>query len=121
MSGQPRFRTGTTFTTLEVTSEPYLVLTFRGYIGAVEVIELSTGSHYELLIGGIKSLAESLEPFRTSNNGMFRGLRFRIKKESEDRFSPYVVAPADNVVSPAVTETTEAKLWHRISGTGMDG
>ena len=39
--------TSTTFTTLEVTSEPYLVLTFRGYIGAVEVIELATGNHYE--------------------------------------------------------------------------
>ena len=117
MSGQPRFRTGTTFTTLEVTSEPYLVLTFRGYTGAVEVLELATGSRYELLIGGIKSLAESLEPLRASNNGMFRGLRFRVKKESEDRFSPYVVASADNVVSPVVTESTEEKLWDRITGT----
>ena len=116
MSGQPRFRTGTTFTTLEVTSEPYLVLTFRGYTGAVEVLELATGSRYELLIGGIKSLAESIEPLRASNNGTFKGLRFRIKKESEDSFSTYVVAPAENVVSPAVTETTEEKLWHRITG-----
>ena len=79
--------------------------------------ELATGNHYELFIGGIKSLAESLEPFRTSNNGMFRGLRFRIKKESEDRFSAYVVESDDNVALPAVTETTEAKLWHRITGT----
>jgi len=117
MSGQPRFRTGTTFTSLEVTSEPYLVLTFRGYTGAVEVLELATGSRYELLIGGIKSLAESLEPLRASNNGIFKGLRFRIKKESDDRFSPYVVAPADNVVSSAVAETTEEKLWGRITGT----
>jgi len=117
MSGQPRFRAGTTFTTLEVTSEPYLVLTFRGYTLAVEVLELVTGSRSELLIGGIKSLAESLEPLRASNNGMFRGLRLRIRKESEDRFSPYVVEPADDVVSPAVTETTEEKLWHRITGT----
>ena len=117
MSGQPRFRTGTTFTSLEVTSEPYLVLTFRGYTGAVEVLELATGSHYELLIGGIKSLAECLEPLRASNNGAFKGLKFRIKKESEDRFSPYVVVPADNVVSPTVTETTEDKLWDRITGT----
>lgn len=116
MSGQPRFRTSTTFTTLEVNSEPYLVLTFRGYIGAVEVIELATGNHYELFIGGVKSLAESLEPFRISNNGVFRGLRFRIKKASEDRFSVYVVEPDDNVASPAVTETTEAKLWNRITG-----
>ena len=76
MSGQPRFRTGTTFTTLEVTSEPYLTLTFRGYTGAFEVLELATGSRYELLIGGIKSLAECLEPLRASNNGAFKGLRF---------------------------------------------
>ena len=117
MSTQPRFRTETTFTTLEVTSEPYLVLTFRGYTGAVEVLELATGSRYELLIGGIKSLAECLEPLRASNNGAFKGLRFMIKKESEDRFSPYVVAPAEGVVSPAVTETTEDKLWDRITGT----
>ena len=117
MSGQPRFRAGTTFTTLDVTSEPYLVLTFRGYIGAVEVCELATGSRYEFLIGGIKSLAESLEPLRASNNGMFRGLRFRIKKESRERFSPYVVVPADDVVSPGIAETAEAKLWDRITGT----
>lgn len=117
MSGQPRFRAGTRFTTLEVTSEPYLVLTFRGYTIAVEVHELATGSRCELLIGGIKSLAESLEPLRASNNGMFSGLRFGIKKENEDRFSPYVVVPAADVVSPAVAETTEEKLWHRITGT----
>ena len=117
MSGQPRFRTRTAFTTLEITSEPYLVLTFRGYTAAVEVLELATGSRYELLIGGIKSLAECLEPLRASNNGTFNGLKFRIKKESEDRFSPYAVVPADNVVSPAATETTEDKLWDRITGT----
>jgi hypothetical protein len=93
------------------------VLTLRGYTAAVEVLELATGSRYELLIGGVKSLAECLEPLRASNNGIFRGLKFRIKKESEDRFSPYLVAPADNGVSPVVTETTEAKLWHRITGT----
>lgn len=116
MSSQPRFRTGTTFATLEVVSEPYLVLTFRGYTGAVEVLELATGSRYELLIGGIKSLAESLEPLRASNNGTFKGLRFKIKKESEDRFSPYIIAPAENVVPPAITETTEEKLWHQITG-----
>jgi len=116
MSGQPRFRTRTTFTTLDVTSEPYLVLTFRGYTGAVEVCELATGSRYELLIGGIKSLAESLEPLRASNNGMFRGLRFKIKKESGERFSPYVVAPAADVVSPGIAETAEVKLWGQITG-----
>jgi hypothetical protein len=117
MSGQPRFRTGTTFTILEVTSEPYLVLTFRGYTGAIEVLELATGSRYELLIGGIKSLAECLEPLRASNNGAFKGLRFSIRKESEDRFSPYVVAPAESIVSPTANETTEDKLWDRITGT----
>lgn len=120
MSTQPRFRAGTTFTTLDVTSEPYLALTFRGYTGAVEVRDLVTGTCYELLIGGIKSLAESLEPLRASNDGAFTGLRFRIKKQSEDRFSPYVVVPADGAVSPTTPEAgkavpTEEKIWNRIT------
>jgi len=115
MSGNQRFRAGTEFATLEVTSEPYLALTFRGYTAAIEVLEVATGIRYEFLIGGIKSLAERLEPLRTSNDGAFKGLRLRIKKESSDPFSPYVVYSGDSAASSGARKTTEDKLWDRVT------
>ena len=73
----PRFRALTTWTTLEVVSEPYIVMTFRGYTAALETLDVETNESYELLIGGIKSLAEGVEAIREANGGLFSGLRIK--------------------------------------------
>ena len=119
-----RFRATTNWTVLELTSEPYIVLTFRGYIPAVRSRELPDGPEYELLIGGIKSLAQGIEPLKTANDGQFKGLRFRIKKETADRSSPYLIdqeradgqSAQHDVSGNAMGKSIslEDRLWHRI-------
>ena len=115
----PRFRALTTWTTLEVVSEPYIVMTFRGYTAALETLDVETNESYELLIGGIKSLAEGIEPIREANGGLFSGLRIKIKKESADRSSLYVVESADSISTGenaiGSTENYDAKLEKRLS------
>ena len=124
----PRLRVRTEWTSLKIISEPYVILTFRGDTAAVEVFEESTNSTYELLIGGIKSLANGVEPFRVANGGLFTGIYIKTNKESTDLTSPYIVGSPDPIPAgtnaEAYTEaetinsedhlTREDKLWQRI-------
>ena len=119
-----RFRATTNWVVLEITSKPYIVLTFRGYVAAVKSRELPTEREYELLISGIKSLAQGIEQLRTANNGRFAGIRFRIKKETDDRSSPYLIEHESADVQSAQHDVSgnaggksishEERLWHRI-------
>lgn len=72
----------------DVTSEPYVVMTFRGYSPVVDV--QSGGSAFVLHISA-KSLSMALEPLVKANGGKFAGLKLRLKKESADKMAPYVV------------------------------
>ena len=124
----PRFLTSTNWTDLEVICEPYIVITFRGYTAAVEVLETETNKRNELFIGGIKSLAEGIEPIRQNNGGLFTGRRFKIKKADAARNSPYVIeivndsaAQRQTLVKTQAEEpelespiSTEDKLWQRL-------
>ena len=75
---------------LLVTSDPYVVLTSRGYQVAIAVFERKRKRSYELLIGS-KSLSQGLAPLVEENNGRFVGLDFWIRKEDGDKFSKYIV------------------------------
>ena len=88
-----RFRATTTWKVLRIESEPYLVMAYRGYGLVVATRELSTDQEYELLITGIKSLADPLEELRKANGNLFTGLQFGIRKESKDRSSQYQLDP----------------------------
>ena len=125
-----RFRAGTTWQALEVTSEPYIILTARGYAAAVTARELTNGTEYEMMISGIESLAQAIEPLKAANSGLFSGLRFRVRKETADLMSPYLVdsqgvegynlqrapCPSEGVI----ITSNEDKLWHRIwKGYGL--
>jgi hypothetical protein len=125
----PVFRASTTWTALEVLSEPYVLLTFRGYTAAIEVLELDTNKRFELLLGGIKSIAEGMEPIRKANGGRFTGMKFRIKKEGFEQTSPYLVEAFEGLSSgdqPRKPEsgeesgapfgsTLEERIWQRIT------
>lgn len=77
---------------LRIMSEPYVVLTFRGYAPVVDVLHLRQKVNYTMYIQA-KTLAEKLEEMRKKNNGRFASLEFLISKASSDRFSAYVVEP----------------------------
>lgn len=75
---------------VRIISEPYVVLTLRGYAPVVDVFELHEKVKYSLYIQA-KSLAEKLEVLRNDNKGLFAGLEFIVSKASTDKFSLYVV------------------------------
>lgn len=120
-----RFKATTTWHVLKIESEPYLIMTYRGYAFAVVSRDLSTNREHELVITNIKSLATPLEELRQSNGGLFKGLRFGIKKESEERSSKYVLDPEKAVTNTIKCDeieeslhtgiSPERKLWQRIS------
>jgi len=104
---------------LAVESEPYLITHYRGYGLAVVVRNLSTNDKYELFIDGIKSLFTQLEPLVEANGGMFTGLRIGIKKESNERSSPYVIdtqiARTEPEIASEEPTSHEEKLLRSIS------
>ena len=104
---------------LSLTVYTYVIKHYRGYGLAVVVRNLSTNSECELYIDGIKSLCRQLDPLVESNGGMFTGLKFGVKKESNERSSPYVIDTQIAETQPEVAAETptshEEKLWRRIS------
>ena len=85
----PALHVGTGWIDVEVIGEPTVKITFRGYAPIMPVRVSQTGLDYILYISS-KSIGEELQPLR-ERNGEFRRLKFRIRKESEDKFAKYLV------------------------------
>ncbi len=81
---------GTDWTPIEIMSEPFISVTFRGYAAATEVRVVATGLQYTLFIGA-KSLTEPIERFRLAQGGKMLGLKLAIKKSDVNRTAPYEV------------------------------
>lgn len=73
---------------IEVLDGPEVVLTRRGYIPSLIVYVGDEKTSKRLFIGSW-SIAEKLEPMRRGNNEVFKGLKFRVRKESLDKFGKY--------------------------------
>ena len=73
---------------LEIISEVNVIYTFGGYKPVVIVKKLINNTEYNLYITAM-SLAKELEPLRENNNGLFKGIKIRIRKESDDKRSTY--------------------------------
>ena len=73
---------------LEVVSEPYAHMTFRGYAA---VIDVSIAGTTHMLYISSKSISVALEPLVQENGAKFTGLKLRVKKETEEKMAPYVV------------------------------
>jgi hypothetical protein len=84
----PTLTVGTGWIALEVTDEPTVVLTFKGYAPVLSVKNRRNGLPYVMYISA-KSLAEPLEKLRLSNGGSFKGLTFEVRKENDDKFAKY--------------------------------
>lgn len=79
--------------TLTIASEPYVVLTARGYAPVVDVA-VDGDSESRFMYISAASLSSSLEEFRQANAGKFKGIRIKVNKESSDRFAKYVIEAA---------------------------
>ncbi len=90
---QPRanLKVGVKPVVVEVVSEPYVVMSFRGY---APVMDVQGPDGKQILFISSKSISEGLEPLRQENGGKFTGLKLRLRKETEDRMAPYIVEKA---------------------------
>ncbi len=84
-----QLRVGEGWIHLRVHGEPYVIATHRRYEPVLQVENLRSRTMHFIYMSA-KTFMEGLEPLRTENDGRFDGLQFRIRKESNDRFSPYL-------------------------------
>jgi hypothetical protein len=85
---KPNLKVGVEWIPVEIVSEPFVVMSIRGYAPVVDV--KAPAGDFILYISA-KSLSEGLEPFVQQNDGKFKGLKLRLRKETEDKMAPYVV------------------------------
>lgn len=74
---------------LEILSDPFVVVTTRGYTPAM-LVRRNRAAHREHVLIGAKSLATELNELRL-RRGTLRGSRISIKKQSPERTAPYVL------------------------------
>jgi hypothetical protein len=85
---KPNLKVGVEWIPVEITSEPYVVMTVRGFAPVVD-IKAPTGEF--ILYISSKSMSDGLVPLLEVSGGAFKGLKLRVKKESEDKMARYVV------------------------------
>ena len=85
---KPNLKVGVEWVPVEITSEPYVVMTVRGYAPVVD-IKCAQGDF--ILYISSKSMSDGLEPMVKGTNGAFKGLKLKVKKESEDKMARYIV------------------------------
>lgn len=85
---KPNLKVGVDWIPVEITSEPYVVMTVRGYAPVVDV--RSPQGEFILYISS-KSMSDGLEPLIRGTSGAFKGLKIRVKKESDDKMARYIV------------------------------
>ena len=88
----PRLTIGTNEIELEVISEPFVEIGFRkSYVPCIAVKSIYNNLQYKLIISAA-SIGEMLEPMRINNDNRFEGLKFSIKRESEERMAKYILS-----------------------------
>ena len=85
----PRLRIDHKWIELEIRSDPFVVVTTRGYAPAM-IVRRNRAAHQEHVLIGAKSLATELNELRL-RRGTLRGSRISIKKQSPERIAPYVL------------------------------
>lgn len=84
---KPTLKVGLDWVPVEILSEPYVVMTVRGYAPVVDV-KAPTGDF--ILYISSKSMSDGLEPL-VQQTGVFKGVKIKVKKESEDKMARYIV------------------------------
>lgn len=83
----PRLTVGETWVDVQIQSDPFVVLTRRGYTPALLIRRRHATISEHLLIGA-KSIADELEAIR-NKRGTLRGCHVTIRKQTPDRTAPY--------------------------------
>ena len=89
-----RFVATTAPAKVEITSEPFIVVTRFGYLPMVKVKNIDSGAEQCLLIGS-QSITTALEELRLENEGKLVGIKLNVSKESEDKKSKYIIEPIE--------------------------
>ncbi len=89
---------------LIASGEPTVVLTHRGYKPVLPVRILPESNSIEHLYISARSLAEKLEPIRKRNDGLFRGIEFRVRKQDHDSYFLYQVEELNSLAEQPVEE-----------------
>jgi hypothetical protein len=85
---KPNLKVGVEWIPVEITSEPYVVMTVRGFAPVVDV----KGPQGEFILYiSSKSISDGLDSMLRATGGAFKGLKFKVKKESEDKMARYIV------------------------------
>lgn len=113
----PFLKIGTEWIELEIISEPDVILTAFGYAPFLRVREITTDNEYRFYISA-KSLAVPLEKLRKDNGGMFRGIQFRVRKESMDQKARYEVdTDVGFQKSPKLSENVSEGFQERLKSS----
>ena len=88
---KPNLKVGVNWVATEIVSEPFVVMSIRGY---APVVDVKTPEGEFILYISSKSISEGLDPLVQANGGKFSGLKLRLRKETEDRMAPYLVEKA---------------------------
>ena len=105
----PFLKVRTEWIELEILSEPDVVITFYGYAPYLRVRKSKTGAEYRFYISA-KSLAEPLEELRNKNNGIFKGIRFSVRKESMEQTAQYEVLSIESTQDRSTSETSQEDI-----------
>ena len=85
-----QLRIGEGWIQLRVHGEPYVIATRSRYEPLLQVENIRSQTMHYIFMSA-KTFMEGLEPLRIANQGKFDALQFRIRKESNDRYSPYLI------------------------------
>jgi hypothetical protein len=88
---KPNLKVGVNWVAADVVSEPFVVMSIRGY---APVVDVKTPEGDFILYISSKSISEGLDPLVQANGAKFAGLKLRLRKETEDRMAPYIVEKA---------------------------
>jgi len=83
-----RLVVGTDWVPIELVSDPFITVTYRGYAVAIDVRVISTQLEYTLLVGA-KSLSDPLEQLRERAGGVLTGQRCAVRKSGVERTATY--------------------------------
>ena len=90
MASTNYLKVGTEPILVRITTEPYVILTFKGYAPVVDVIDCKSSKEYVFFISS-KSASEQLEQMRKNNGDRFTGIEVWIRKESDDKMARYIL------------------------------
>ena len=78
---------------MKILTEPYVILTSRGYAPVVDVAINGEADSKVMFISSV-SMSQALEDFRLRNGNRFSGIHIKVRKESTDKFAKYIIEEA---------------------------